>query len=165
MDFRISVEGFKLEGEFRLADLEAMLTCIRHNRRAIGGYFSTISRGRLLLGVNMFLLTDDNPGAAFSFNPVDKKGNPATIENVKWSVADPTLLTLSVSGDNMTATIASAAGLGTSQLNVTFNPTGDDAVIVSAALDVQVVAGEAFSATIFPVNTPPVITPPVSPQP
>jgi hypothetical protein len=160
MDFRISVEGFRLEGEFRIADLEAMLSCIRRSRRAIGGYFSTVRRGRLLLGVNMFLLTDDNPGQAFSFNPVDKKGNPATIENVKWTVSDPTLLTLSVSGDNMTATIASAAGLGVAQLNVTFNPTGDDAVTVSAALDVQVVAGEAFSATIVPVNAPP-----VSPQP
>lgn len=164
MDFKIAVEGFKLEGEFLLADLEAMLTCIRHNRRAIGGYFSTVSRGRLLLGVNMFLLTDDNPGQAFGFTPVDKKGNPATVENVKWNVSDTTLLSLSLSPDGLTPTLTSGTGLGTAQLNVTFNPTGDDAVLISATLDVQVVAGEAASATINPIIAPPV-TPPVSTQP
>lgn len=163
MDFKLTVEGFRIEKVLHVADLEAMLCCIRRMRRAVGFYFKTKDRhGHPILGVNMFLLTDDNPGQGFSFQAVDAKGNPATVENVKWSVSDPTLLNLSVSDDGLTATVANGTGLGTGQLNMTCNGTGDLTDALSGSLDIQVVAGKAASITITPVNVPP---PPPAGQP
>lgn len=156
MDFKLTVEGFRIERVLDVADLEAMLCCIRRTRRAVGFYFKTTNRhGHPILGVNMFLLTDDNPGQGFSFQAVDKKGNPATVENVKWSVSDPNLLALTVSADGQTASVTNGTGLGTGQLNMTCNGTGDLTDTLSGSLDIQVVAGAAASITITPVAAPP----------
>ncbi len=166
MDFKIAVEGLKLEGAFAIADLEAVLEFVRRSRRAVGLYFRVLKTGGLpILGVNMFLLSVDNPGQGFSFTAVDDKGNPATVENVKYTVSDPTLLTLQVSGDGLTATVVAVGPLGTSQLNVTCNPTGDTAHPLSGTLAIQTVAGEAATITLTPVVVAPPVVPPVSPAP
>ena len=169
MDFKFTVEGLRVDGGFSLADLAAIVDAVRDRRQAVGFYFSTKTARGLLLGVNMFLLTDDNPGQAFVLNPVDKKGNPAPVDSLKWSVSDPALLNLAVSTDGTQATLTAVGRLGTAQLNVTCQPQGDEdpAKTLSGSLSIQVVAGAAATITITPAapaNPTPAPVPP-TPQP
>lgn len=65
----------------------------------------------------MLQLTDIQQDS-LAIAPVDAMGNAAPVQGVVWSVADPTLLTLTPSVDGLSCEIAAIGPEGTTQVNV-----------------------------------------------
>lgn len=87
---------------------------------------------------------------------VDKKGNPADVENPVFSVSDGAVLSVETdpNGDPLTALVKAVGPVGSGQVNCTVDPKiGPEEGQLVATLDVQVVAGEAVTGT-FSTGTP-----------
>lgn len=81
-----------------------------------------------------------------SVQPVDKKGNPATLAGVPaWTVSDPTLATLNTAPDGLSSTVLAVGPLGHVQVAATFDDGAED--VLSGTLEVDIVAGAA--ATLY----------------
>lgn len=79
----------------------------------------------------------------FSVSETDSKGNPTTSSTLSWSLDDPSVGTLTVSSDTLSANFVSAAP-GTANLTVTDN----DDPNVTGVEAIQVTAGPAAAITI-----------------
>lgn len=83
---------------------------------------------------------------------VDGEGNPAKVENVRWSVSDPAVGNLDVAEDGLSATLL-AGSPSTGQVNVVADGiVGDGENDLVAVLDVEVIAGDA---TVLQINAAP----------
>lgn len=98
-----------------------------------------------------FVMTDSQT-AEISISAVDKRGNPATVENVVFASSDDTILeVVQDPADPMKATIRAVGGIGSAQVNVTADGRmGDEESPIAGTLDVDVVAGDAVGFTISP---------------
>ena len=90
--------------------------------------------------------------------PVDAKGNPATLDGVPtWQSSDETIATVDVADDGLSAYVVAVGKPGTVQVSATGDAdldTGETREI-TGVLDVEVKAGEAVSmgmATDAPVE-------------
>ena len=95
--------------------------------------------------IKMALVITDSQKVTFTIKPLTAAGNPASLDGAPvWSVADPTVLTLTVAEDGLSATVA-AAGLGSSQVSVTADADLDAGEVkeIAGVQEVLVVAGEA----------------------
>lgn len=86
---------------------------------------------------------------------VDKKGNPAPVENIVFGVSDAALLSITADpSDPNAATVAAVGPLGTGQVSVQADSlVGDGEAVIAGALDVEVIAGQALTA-VFSTGTP-----------
>jgi hypothetical protein len=103
----------------------------------------------------MSLTLTDIQEVPLSVAPVDAAGNPGKIDGVPaWTASDPTVGTLQVAADGLTAKFVTTGKLGVCQVTVTANPTGGTAPI-TGHLDIEVTGSEATSLTVTagtPVN-------------
>lgn len=101
-----------------------------------------------------FTLPDDKT-ATLSIQPVDAAGFPAAIDGIPvWSVSDPSVITVNVSADGLSAQLvpASPVVLGTSQVSVTVDADlGEGVTSIVGLLDVEVVAGTTVAVNISAV--------------
>ena len=98
----------------------------------------------------MLVLPNDHKVTA-SIQPVDAKGNPATIDGLAaWSSSSTAIVTVTnVSADSLSADVVPGTALGTAQINVTADADlGSGVQTINGVLDVQVVAGQAVGFTI-----------------
>jgi len=104
--------------------------------------------------VTMLVLPNDHKVTA-SIQPVDAKGNPATIDGLaSWSSSNTAIAGIAnVSADSLSADILPGQELGTCQINVQADADlGSGTTAITGVLDVQVVAGQAVG---FAINTSP----------
>ena len=94
----------------------------------------------------MFTLTDSQQ-TVVAVDPRDKRNNAAQVENVRFAVSDPNVLSVEADPSNpLSATVKALGPLGTAQVQVTADSRlGDEVNDISGILDVEVVAGEAVS--------------------
>jgi hypothetical protein len=87
---------------------------------------------------------------------LDAKGNEVDVAtgSVKWETSNETIATVAPrAGDDQTATITPGIDLGTAQITCTAtNPDGSQVI---ATMDVNVVAGNAVTGVIAPVEAQP----------
>ena len=98
----------------------------------------------------MLILPNDHKVTA-SIQPVDSKGNPASIDGLAaWSSSNTTIVTVTnVSTDTLSADVVPGTALGSAQVNVTADADlGSGVQTINGVLDVQVVAGQAVGFTI-----------------
>lgn len=97
----------------------------------------------------MLILTDIQK-CSLLIQPVDAKGNPAPVDGAPtWSVADPTILSVTPAADGLTAVIVAIGPLGTTQVNVQADADlGSGVTTITGLLDVQVTASIATGLTI-----------------
>jgi len=104
----------------------------------------------------MLVLPNDHKVTA-SIQPVDAKGNPATIDGLaSWSSSSADIVTVTnVSADSLSADVVPGTALGSAQINVTADADlGSGVQTINGVLDVQVVAGQAVGFVI--TTAPPV---------
>jgi hypothetical protein len=96
-------------------------------------------------GVTHMILTDSQQ-VVFSVQPVDKRGNPTTVAGVPaWTVSDPTLGTLNVAADGLSATFLAVGPLGHVQVAATLV---DGATTLSGTAEIDIVAGAAATLNL-----------------
>lgn len=93
--------------------------------------------------MNQILKDTQKVGVGVAWN--DARGNPAEVENPRFSVSDDTLLAVDVNPDNPYAGTVRALGpIGTGQVYQRVDSlVGEGEEELVATLDVQVVAGKA----------------------
>jgi hypothetical protein len=98
----------------------------------------------------MLLLTDSQQCVLGPVVPKSKGGNPAPIDGKPvWTVSDPTILTLTVTDDGLSATVVSTGKLGTSQVAVSADADlGEGVTTISGTVDVTVQAGAAVTLEV-----------------
>lgn len=119
-------------------------------------FSASIDGGEVKENIMSLLLTDVQK-ATLKIAPVGAKGNPAPVDGVPaWSVADPTILTITPAADGLSADVASVGPLGASQVNVSADADlGAGVTTIAGTLDVTVAASQAVSLNISagtPVN-------------
>jgi hypothetical protein len=98
----------------------------------------------------MLVLTDLQK-VNLSIAPVDVMGNPAKVEGTPiWATSDPSLLSLEVAPDGLSAYAITLGPLGTCQVSVTAdaNLDPDITTTITGILDISVIASEAVSLSI-----------------
>lgn len=118
--------------------------------------FSINHNGVITKNVSMLALPNDRKVTA-SIQPVDAKGNPATIDGLaSWSSSNPQIADVTaISADSLSADVVPGSVLGTCQINVQADADlGSGIQTITGVLDVQVVAGSAVGFTIS--TSPPV---------
>jgi hypothetical protein len=80
---------------------------------------------------------------------LDSKKNPTQAFNQKWVSSDPTVLTVTDDGDGTCTVAGVKPGTAQVQLSATGKADGSDPITVTP-FEVQVVGGEAVSATFQP---------------
>jgi hypothetical protein len=123
--------------------------------------FSVILAGGIQLkDIAMLVLPNDQKVVA-SIQPVDAKGNPATIDGLAvWTSSSTAVATIeNVSSDSLSAEVVPSSAIGSCQINVQADADlGAGITNITGVLDVSVVAGQAVGFTI--TTAPPVpITP------
>ena len=95
---------------------------------------------------SMLTLTDEQK-CHLSIQPVTAAGNPAKVDGVPaWELSDPSILTLVVADDGLSADVITAGPLGPCQVKVTADADlGAGVRSISGVLDVEVIAAEAAS--------------------
>jgi len=115
------------------------------------GFLWSVTYNRITTkGITMLILPNDHKVTA-SIQPVDAKGNPASIDGLAaWSSSNTTIVTVTnVSTDSLSADVVPGTALGTAQVNVTADADlGSGTQTINGVLDVQVVAGQAVGFTI-----------------
>lgn len=93
----------------------------------------------------MFL--KDSQNLPLSIAPVDAKGNAAKVDGVPaWSVTDPSLATLAVADDGLSAVLSPVGPLGAFKVQVSADADlGPDAKSIVGELDVEIIGGDAVS--------------------
>jgi hypothetical protein len=96
----------------------------------------------------MTLLDDEQ--VVVTINPVSKAGNPAKVDGVPaWATSDPTVATLTVADDGLSATVVTVGPAGASRITVTADADlGDGVTNIGGTLDVTVVGGAAFALNV-----------------
>ena len=115
-----------------------------------GFLWSVTCNGIITKGITMLVLPNDHKVTA-SIQPVDSKGNPASIDGLAaWSSSNTTIVTVTnVSTDTLSADVVPGTALGSAQVNVTADADlGSGVQTINGVLDVQVVAGQAVGFTI-----------------
>lgn len=80
---------------------------------------------------------------------VDKRGNPAAVQDPVWESSDPSVL--AISGTGTTATASAVGGLGIATVTLTADADlGDGVSSLTGLLDIEVVAGDA---AVFNIST------------
>jgi hypothetical protein len=118
--------------------------------------FTIKYNGIQLKDPDMLVLANDHKVTA-SIQPVDAKGNPATIDGLAaWSSSSTDIVNVTnVSADSLSADVIPGTAMGTAQINVTADADlGSGVTTINGVLDVQVVAGQAVGFTIS--TSPPV---------
>jgi hypothetical protein len=106
--------------------------------------------GVILKNPSMLALPNDHKVTA-SIQPVDAKGNPATIDGLaSWSSSNPAIADVSaISTDSLSADVVPGTTLGSCQINVQADADlGSGVTQITGVLDVTVVAGQAVGFTI-----------------
>jgi len=94
----------------------------------------------------MSLQLTDSQQVNLTVEPVDKKGNQATIDAAPtWTSSDATVATVTPAADGLSATVVAVGKLGTAQIVITASSGGTS---VSGTLDLVVVGGAAASLAI-----------------
>jgi hypothetical protein len=95
-----------------------------------------------------YMLTlKDTEQVSLTLDPRDARGNPAPVENARWTVSDPTILALTANG--LQATVLAVGPTGSARVTVTVDAKiGAEQKDLVGMLDVDVVAGEAVSVGI-----------------
>ena len=115
-----------------------------------GFLWSINVNGVISKNISMLALPNDQKVTA-SIQPVDSKGNPATIDGMaSWSSSSTAIATVqNISADSLSAEILPGTTLGTCQINVQADADlGSGITNITGVLDVQVVAGQAVGFTI-----------------
>lgn len=82
-----------------------------------------------------------------SIQPVDKKGNPAEVEDIVWMTDNSEVLALSFVGNS--CTVAAVGPMGVASVTVTVDAKiGDGVETLTGRLDIEVVAGQATAINI-----------------
>jgi hypothetical protein len=123
--------------------------------------FSVILPGGIKIkDIKMLVLPNDQKVVA-SIQPVDAKGNPATIDGLAvWTSSSTDIASIqNVSPDSLSAEVVPGSAIGSCQINVQADADlGAGITNITGVLDVSVVAGQAVGFTI--TTAPPVpITP------
>lgn len=121
-----------------------------------GFLWSVTYNGITTKNIKMLVLPNDHKVTA-SIQPVDSKGNPATIDGLaSWSSSSADIVTVTnVSADSLSADVVPGTALGSAQINVTADADlGSGVQTINGVLDVQVVAGQAVGFVI--TTAPPV---------
>lgn len=87
--------------------------------------------------------------ATLTLDPRDAKGHPAALDGApSWTVADPTVATVEVADDGLSAVVV-AQGVGVTQVNVVADAKiGPEVKELAGVLEVQVSAAEAVTLGI-----------------
>jgi len=126
------------------------LDFILEEEKKPGFLWSIKSNGVITKNISMLVLPNDHKVTA-SIQPVDAKGNPATIDGLaSWSSSSTDIVTVTnISTDSLSADVVPGTALGTAQINVTADADlGGGVTTINGVLDVQVVAGQAVGFTI-----------------
>lgn len=85
-----------------------------------------------------------------SINPVDKFGNAAKVDGAPvWSLTDPSLGSLAVADDGMSAELTPAGAAGSCEVQVNADADlGEGVKTIVGSLPVELVAGDAVSVSI-----------------
>lgn len=96
----------------------------------------------------MLQLTDTQQ-CDVSVKALNRKGNPAPVQNPVWSSSDSTVATVTQDAvDGLKAKVVAGAA-GTTQINVSADADmGDGVKPISAVLDVTVVGGQAVTFAV-----------------
>ena len=96
------------------------------------------------------LILNDEQRVSLSISPLTAAGNAAKLDGIPvWSASDSNVISLVVSADGLSAVASAAGALGTSQVSVTADADlGAGVRQLTALLDVQVIAAEAFTLSI-----------------
>ena len=98
-------------------------------------------------GVNSMLQLTDSQKARVSVSAVDKKGQAAEVQGVKFSSSDETIATVEDNGDGSASIVAGLPG--TCQIQVTADADmGDGDTEITGTLDLTVVAGSAATINV-----------------
>ena len=111
--------------------------------------FTAINRQAHYVGVKMMILTTEEK-VTLTIAPITPAGNPARVDGIPvWSVSDPAIATLTVSGDGMSAEIVSTA-LGQTVITVEVDADLDQGEVrtLTGMMDITVVEPEAVTMTI-----------------
>lgn len=134
----------------RLAVEQELVRLARYDHFAQSFVFTQQIPGQPpLKGATMLVLTDIQ-SCHLTIQPVDAKGNPAPVDGVpQWSVSDPTILSLTVAADGMSADVSAIGPLGVCQVNVTADADlGAGVVTIAGTLDTQVNSSQATGLNI-----------------
>lgn len=127
-----------------------------HTRKYVYLAFVTVmpDGSTLVIGANDMQLTlTDEQKVSFTLVARTKAGNPAPLDGLpSWVVSDPDVLSLEVSEDGYTATVAATGQLGTAQLSVTVDADMDEEEVreITGTCDIVVVAAEAHTIQLQP---------------
>src|SRR5438309_1254677 len=82
----------------------------------------------------------------------DAAGNPASVDGVpEWVSSDPTILSVAVSPDGLSATIVAIGKTGSAQVSVSADADlGSGTQTITGTLDVDVQPSQAVQANISP---------------
>lgn len=122
--------------------------------------WSVTANGITTRNVNMLALPNDQKVTA-SIQPVDAKGNPASIDGqAQWSSSNPQIANVqNISADSLSADVIPGDQLGSCQINVQADADlGSGTQNITGVLDVTVMAGEAVGFVIS-TSEPTPITP------
>jgi len=116
---------------------------------AVKFVFTVDLEGQILEGVTSITMKD-NQQATASIQPVDSKGNPATLDGVPvWASSDETIVTVEPATDGLSALVKATGPVGTAKVSVTGDADmGEGTKPIFGQLDVDVTAGEAVSLTM-----------------
>ncbi len=82
--------------------------------------------------------------------PVDKYGNPAPVEGIVWISSDPTIMTVEVSPDGLSAAAVTAGKIGTAQVSVVADAKiGEEVKEITGVIDFDVKGGEAVTLSVM----------------
>jgi len=110
----------------------------------------------------MAYVLKDTQETALSVTVLDKRGNPATVQNPGFTSSDPAIVAVADGG--LTAVASAAGPLGTATVTFTGDADlGDGVSPIKGVLDVQVVGGDAAVTNI--VAAPPTEQPAAAPAP
>lgn len=107
----------------------------------------------------MKLVLTDIQQVELSIAPVDAAGNPAPVDGVPtWDVSDPTLGTLTVATNGLSAMFVTSGKLGSGQINVSADADmGEGVKTITGVQEIEITASEATSLGITagtPTNKP-----------
>lgn len=154
-----------------LADLEATLRAAADVVARFGSQVPEAARVFAVIALtgaiertgNMSFTLQDGFETDLSATFADAEGNPASVEGASWSSSDEAVVEITDNGDG--TAVAVGASPGTAVISLSADARfGPETVLIDATLDIEVVAGEASTATIVPSEPRPVGSPAPTPE-